>query len=99
MVYLIFTTSKPTPGRIGYCSRSTSFYFGKAAPEVSKAVLDEIGYKNIRGHRVYRNYECQGLLDWLSTTQSANLNRVVDDPFQFHQSAARYSVSDDKILD
>ncbi|MBY5353580.1 hypothetical protein HFO94_08500 [Rhizobium leguminosarum] len=75
------------------------FYFGKAAPEVSKAVLDEIGYKNIRGHRVYRNDECQGLLDWLSTTQSANLNRVVDDPFQFHQSAARYSVSDDKILD
>lgn len=75
------------------------FYFGKEAPEVPKAVLDEIGYKNIRGHRVYRNDECHGLLDWLSATQSANLNRVVDDPFQFRQSAARYSVSDDKILD
>jgi hypothetical protein len=75
------------------------FYFGKGAPEVPKAVLDEVGYKNIRGHRVYRNDECQQLLDWVNAEQLANLNRVADDPFQFRQSAARYSVSDDKILD
>ncbi|TBD04820.1 hypothetical protein ELH21_10690 [Rhizobium leguminosarum] len=75
------------------------FYFGKEAPEVPNTVLQEIGYKNIRGHRVYMNDQCQGLLDWLMATQSSNLNRVVDDPYQFHQSAARYSVSDDKILD
>lgn len=75
------------------------FYFGKAAPEVPKEILEAIGYKNIRGHRVYMDDECRDLLDWLSATQSSNLNRVVDDPFQFHQSAARYSVSDDKIFD
>ncbi|MDG4674800.1 hypothetical protein P9A16_27105 [Shinella sp. 838] len=74
------------------------FYFGRSAPEVPKAILDEIGYTNLRGHRVYLDDECQDLLDWLKTSQSAHLNRVVDDPFQFKQSAARYSVSDDKIF-
>lgn len=75
------------------------FYFGKEAPEVPKEVLENIGYKNSRGHRVYMDDQCPDLLDWLNTTQSSNLNRVVNDPFQFHQSASRYSVSDDKILD
>lgn len=74
------------------------FYFGRSAPEVPKAILDEIGYTNLRGHRVYLDDECQDLLDWLKTGHSAHLNRVVDDPFQFQQSAARYSVSDDKIF-
>lgn len=74
------------------------FYFGKEAPVVPKEILETIGYKNIRGHRVYKDDECPGLLEWLRTTQDSNLNRVVDDPFQFHQSAARYSVSNDKIL-
>ncbi|MBB6487939.1 hypothetical protein [Rhizobium lusitanum] len=75
------------------------FYFGKDAPEVPKEILEKIRYKNLRGHRVYLDDQCRELLDWLTATQSKNLNRVVDDPFQFHQSAARYSVSDDKILD
>lgn len=75
------------------------FYFGRSAPEVPKSILDEIQYTNLRGHRVYLDYECKELLNWLTTSQSAYLNRVVDDPFQFKQSAARYSVSDDKIFD
>ncbi len=74
------------------------YYFGKAAPEVPKQILEDMGYRNMRGHRVYKEDECSGLLGWL-TTQSSSLNRVIDDPFQFHQSAARYSVSDDRILD
>lgn len=75
------------------------FYFGKQAPEVPKEILENIGYKNIRGHRVYMDDECADFLDWLNRTHLLNRNRVIDDPFQFHQSAARYSVSDDKILD
>ncbi|MGR9209405.1 Nmad2 family putative nucleotide modification protein (plasmid) [Rhizobium leguminosarum] len=74
------------------------FYFGSSAPEVPKAILDEIQYTNLRGHRVYMDYECEALLNWFVTSQSANQNRIVDDPFQFKQSAARYSVSDDKIF-
>ncbi|RCK33943.1 hypothetical protein TH9_05905 [Thalassospira xiamenensis] len=74
------------------------FYFGKKAPEVPAEILEAIGYSNIRGHRVYMNERCQSLLDWLTMRQSSNLNRVVDDPLQFHQSAARYSVKADKIL-
>ena len=75
------------------------FYFGKQAPEVPKRILEDIGYTNLRGHRVFMEDECLDLLNWLMTTQASNLNRVVDDPFQFHQSAARYSGGDDKILD
>lgn len=74
------------------------FYFGKQAPEVPKKILEDIGYANLRGHRVYPDDECPGLLDWLTAGYSAQRNRVVDDPFQFNRSAARYSVGEDKIL-
>jgi hypothetical protein len=75
------------------------YYFGQQAPEVPKEILEKIGYTNSRGHRVYKNDECQDLIDWLTATHVRSLNHVVDDPFQFEHSAARYSVSNDKILD
>lgn len=75
------------------------FYFGKGAPEIPKEILEKIRYKNTRGHRVFMDDQCLDLLAWLRDTQASNVNRVADDPFQFHQSAARYSVNDDKILD
>jgi hypothetical protein len=74
------------------------YYFGKQAPEVPKKILEDIGYSNLRGHRVFLEDECADLISWLRTTQSKHLNKVVDDPFQFKQSAARYSGGDDKIL-
>ncbi|SCX26060.1 hypothetical protein DSM25558_3921 [Agrobacterium sp. DSM 25558] len=74
------------------------FYFGKAAPEIPEQVLNSVGYKNLRGHRVFLEDKCRELLDWLTGSQSEHLNQIVDDPFQFHQSGARYSVSADKVL-
>ncbi|MBU1315998.1 MAG: hypothetical protein KJ947_08810 [Alphaproteobacteria bacterium] len=75
------------------------YYFGREAPEIPTGILREMGYTNLRGHRVYMDDECRSLLDWLVTSQSGKVNRVVGDPYQFHQSAARYSGGDDKILD
>jgi hypothetical protein len=75
------------------------YYFGKAAPEIPEKILNSIGYKNLRGHRVFLEDQCRELLDWLMSSQAKHQNQVVDDPFQFHQSGARYSVGVDKILD
>lgn len=75
------------------------YYFGRSAPEVPKEILAGFGYKNLRGHRVFLEDQCHELFDWLNRAHSSDLNRVVDDPFQFHKSEARYSVSDNKILD
>jgi hypothetical protein len=74
------------------------FYFGKNAPRIPTEILSQIGFANSIGHRVYRNGECQRLIDWLSQTFACKLNRVSGDPFQFKQSAARYSVKSDRVM-
>jgi hypothetical protein len=66
------------------------YYFGSAAPVVPKYLLDELGYKNGRSHRVFTLEECAGLLGWLRGNRNA-ANRIVGDPFDFARSAKRYS--------
>lgn len=74
------------------------YYFGDEAPEVPPEILRAIGYRNIRGHRVFKNDECQQLLDWLHASYPDQSNQVLSDPFQFKKSGARYSVRDDKVI-
>jgi Nucleotide modification associated domain 2 len=41
------------------------FYFGENAPAAPPTLLQKIGYRNGRGHRVYEKEDCQRLLDWI----------------------------------
>jgi hypothetical protein len=74
------------------------YYFGSGAPTIPSAYLSAIGFQNTIGHRVYALERCADLLRWLETNYSSELNTVVALPFQFRQSAARYSVRDDRIV-
>src|SRR6266568_901004 len=66
------------------------YYFGSAAPVVPKDLLDGLGYKNGRAHRVFSLEECAGLLGWLRGHRNA-ANSIAGDPFDFTRSAKRYS--------
>jgi hypothetical protein len=78
---------------------STRFvYFGKDAPNVPKEVLDAIGYENVRNHRTFHDWECQPLLDWVEKVGRGKWNMVLADPFQFHDSGARYSKEMDRVV-
>jgi hypothetical protein len=74
------------------------YYFGSGAPTIPPAYLSAIGFQNTIGHRVYGLERCADLLRWLETSFSSELNTVVALPFQFRESAARYSVHDDRIV-
>ncbi len=74
------------------------FYFGDQAPEVPKALLEAMGYQNLRGHRVFKGDECRELINWLLEGYPNQMNQIIGDPFQFKRSAARYSVRGDKII-
>lgn len=80
--------------RILYSTRFV--YFGHEAPEIPQAILDEIGYVNGRAHRTFFDWECQPLLDWMEKQGKGNWNLVLADPFQFENSAARYSKQTNK---
>lgn len=72
-------------------------YFGRAAVEVPKELLEEVGYTNGRGHRVFRNGKGAPLVEWLSRIFLSNFNMILGDPFDFDQSSARYSYRTDKV--
>jgi hypothetical protein len=67
------------------------FYFGKAAPLVAPELLAALGFKNGIGHRVFKDSHCSAFLQWLFTDCKAARNILADDPFDFDQSAKRYS--------
>ena len=67
------------------------FYFGKAAPAVAPGLLKALGYKNGIGHRVFDVSKCSTFLQWLFTDCKAARNILAGDPFDFEQSAKRYS--------
>jgi Nucleotide modification associated domain 2 len=66
------------------------YYFGANAPEVPTKLLDQIGYRNRRGHRVYQKEDCQKLLDWIKAAAGRQANRVLGDPFQFRMRSGEY---------
>jgi hypothetical protein len=73
------------------------FYFGASAPLIPVSLLREIGFTNGIGHRVYPLGTCSKILSWLERRFSHCLNQVVNDPFDFNRSNARYSVKTDKV--
>jgi len=74
------------------------FYFGENAPVVPSKLLEKIGYRNGRGHRVYEKEGCQGLLDWIKATAGEQINRILGDPFQFRMSEKRYSRTLNRLI-
>jgi Nucleotide modification associated domain 2 len=73
------------------------FYFGKQAPAFPGNLLDAIGYKNVRSHRVFDYADAAGLVEWLTISFSKVLNEVTCDPFDFDDSQKRYSAGTNKI--
>lgn len=82
--------------RILYSKRFV--YFGRDAREIPKAALEEINYRNARHHRVFADRDCPSLLAWIEKQGAGNWNTVLADPFQFHQSGARYSKKVDRLV-
>lgn len=74
------------------------FYFGKAAPLVPENILNEIGYSNGRGHRVFDSAVTDNLIGWLYNSFCSDLNLVVADPFNFSDSEKRYSGEGSKVI-
>ena len=73
------------------------FYFGRSAPKVPPEILAELEYKNGRGHRKYSNVEAAPLIGWLHAYHGKQRNILMDDPFDFDDSAVRYSAQDDTL--
>lgn len=67
------------------------FYFGICAPFLPSGLLEALGYKNGRSHRVFDESQCSSLVRWLAVEYKTVRNRLAGDPFDFEQSARRYS--------
>lgn len=74
------------------------FYFGRSAPKVPGAILAKLEYANTRGHRKYSDAQTAPLIDWLHSQYGNERNIVIADPFDFEESALRYSVDKDRIM-
>lgn len=74
------------------------FYFGENAPTVPSKLLETIGYRNGRGHRVYEREDCKIFLDWIKVKAKHQNNRVLGDPFQFRLSNKRYSRTRNRLI-
>lgn len=72
-------------------------YFGRQAPVVQPGVLASIGFCNGRNYRVFGQEKCTGLLAWLHDASGRSMNCVLADPFDFADSAKRYSAGDNKL--
>ena len=72
-------------------------YFGKNAPVVPSAILDAIGYKNVRSHRRIDQEVARPIIDWLLSEFGRKLNVLAGYPFDFENSAQRYSVADNRV--
>lgn len=73
-------------------------YFGRSAVEVPTEFLDAIGYANRRAHRVFPGETCKDLLAWLNQNFAGQFNQILDDPFDFARSGARYSYQSDRVI-
>lgn len=71
------------------------YYFGAAAPLIPTEILESLGYKNGRNHRVFELEKCQTLISFLASL--SKLNRIKGDPFDFDRANARYSQETNKV--
>lgn len=74
-------------------------YFGKSAPEVPQTVFDAMGYENRIGHRNFTAIDAEPLLVWFGSERRKTDGPIVDDPFQFRKSSARFSTGSNKIIE
>ncbi len=74
---------------------SQFIYFGVSAPIVPSKIINQIGYKNCRNHRVFDLDRCQTLIRWLCNFH--NWNMVLGDPFDFSKSDKRYSRRSNRV--
>ena len=74
------------------------FYFGKEAPTVPSPILTKLGYANVRNYWRFDYNDAEPLIEWLLRRFSGSLNQVLGDPFDFHQSARRYSGERNKVV-
>jgi len=76
----------------------TFYYFGKAAPEVPKPIFEELGYRNARNYRVF-DVEPDGIkfISWIQKTFLDAKDTILEDPFDFNNSHARYSAATNKV--
>lgn len=73
------------------------YYFGRAAPQLPDQILIDIGYRNKIGHRVFDYEVAKSLIEWIEGNFNDSLNLVIDDPFNFDQSEAHYSVQTNNV--
>lgn len=74
-------------------------YFGASAPSIPAQILIAMGYSNGRNHRRFDGPTAQPLLSWFQDQAHRTACPVVDDPFQFRRSSARFSSGSNKITD
>lgn len=74
------------------------YYFGSNALRVPEKLLEKIGYRNGRGHRVFDQKECERLLVWIKTKAGRHANLIYGDPFQFRMSERRYSRTRNRVI-
>ncbi|WP_244310594.1 hypothetical protein [Pseudovibrio ascidiaceicola] len=73
-------------------------YWGGNAPTINPSILEEIGYRNGRGHRVFSFEQGAPLVDWVHEQVDGKFNRVLGDPFQFRMSDKRYSKDKNRLI-
>lgn len=71
------------------------FYFGSAAVEIPKPILQSLGYVNRRSHRTFDSALAQPLISFIEA--NCVPNRLLGDPFDFEYASSRYSAKDNKV--
>jgi hypothetical protein len=71
------------------------YYLGKSAKPVPVHILKALHYSNSRNYRVFLLSIARPLINWLES--SAQLNTLIDDPYDFDWASARYSGATNKI--
>lgn len=73
------------------------YYFGIKAPSIPPRYLEQIGYQNQIGHRVFPLNQAARLVNWLEKRFGSELNQILGLPFDFDKTDAHYSVKTNKI--
>lgn len=71
------------------------YYFGSTAIEIPQLILNDMGYKNGIGHRVFPIAAAQSIISFIQKNNRPNT--LFGDPFDFEHADARYSVENNKV--
>lgn len=66
------------------------YYFGSGAPMAPPGMLEDLGFKNAIGHRVFEIAVCAELIAWITSHKEAK-NTVFAAPYDFEKSELRYT--------